>query len=85
MNSLDLALVWPMIAGIVVCGIAAVILIVELQRLRPTPGASGATADPIRRGTATPSRTAIFVRFAVLDGIGVALLLWGVLRMNGMI
>ena len=84
MADTDLAVVWPLIAGVVICGIAAVILIVELQRLRSAGSESPATADPIRRGTTTPSRTAIIARFVVLDAIGVALLLWGVLRLNGM-
>ncbi len=82
MAGLDLAVLWPLIAGVVICGIAATILIVELQRLKSAAAVSTDPADPVRRSTTPPSRGAILARFVVLDAIGMALLLWGVLRLN---
>jgi hypothetical protein len=84
MSEFDLAVVWPLIAGVVICGIAAAMLIVGLQRLRADGTQSAATGDPVRRSTTAPSRGAIIARFVALDAIGMALLLWGVLRLVGM-
>jgi hypothetical protein len=71
----DIARIWPLFVGVVICGLAALVLVQGLRRLRDEVGPTG---DMVQRATVT--RASVIGRFLALDAVGMLFMLWGVLR-----
>jgi hypothetical protein len=71
----DFVLIWPLFVGVVLCGLAALVLVLGLRQLRDQQQQAAGT---VQRATVT--RASVIGRFLVLDALGVLFMLWGVLR-----
>ena len=71
----DFARIWPLFVGVALCGLAALVLVMGLRRVRDAEQRTGGTVQ--RAGM---TRASVIGRFLALDGLGVLFMLWGVLR-----
>jgi hypothetical protein len=71
----DFALIWPLFVGVVLCGLAALVLVLGLRRLRDQGQGTGGMVQ-----RATTTRASVIGRFLALDALGMLFMLWGVLR-----